>query len=112
MVIALAILRAGATVVPIDALMEDDSFFHVLKDCHPKAVFTDQAHKLLIEGIDIGYKPEIFLLDSAESPPIGKTCVNPYRIPGQRRTPIRKPSSSIPPGQQDRQRGSLLRTPA
>jgi len=68
MVIAMAILRAGGTVVPIDSLMEEDTIVHIFQDCRPEAVFTDEAHKQLIEGSNIADKPRIFLLDTPDSP--------------------------------------------
>ncbi len=68
MMVALAILRAGGTVVPIDSLMEEDTIVHIFQDCRPEAVFTDEAHKQLIEGSNIADKPRIFLLDTPDSP--------------------------------------------
>lgn len=68
MLITLAALRSGATVVPVDGLMETDNFLHVLKDCRPKAVFTDEDHLRVIEESHLEQQPFIYLLDRSEHP--------------------------------------------
>lgn len=63
---ALAILRSGATVVPLDPLMEEESFAHVLRDCRPAVVFTDARHERLINDLEPEPFPEVFLLGQGD----------------------------------------------
>ncbi len=60
---ALGILRTGATVVPVDAQMADKPLRHVLEDCRPRIVFSDERGARRLGKLEIDDKPRIVRLD-------------------------------------------------
>ncbi len=61
--VAMGVFRTGATVVPIDAQMGDEALVHIINDCSPALLFTDERGARRIEKLDTGSKPEILRLD-------------------------------------------------
>jgi long-chain acyl-CoA synthetase len=62
---ALAIVRAGGVVVPVDAQMGDDAFANVLRDSAPHILFMDSGHPRPPEGMDDA--PDVVLLDDRDN---------------------------------------------
>ncbi len=64
--VALGVLRAEATVVPIDAQMSDKPLIHALQDSQPRFLFTDERGAGRIGKLDIDVNPAILRLDSED----------------------------------------------
>ncbi len=67
MLAALAIMRLGGVVVPIDAQVSDSNLAHILRDSDPACLFTDEAHQERLKDLDLGRKPDVILLDQIEA---------------------------------------------
>lgn len=65
-VTALAAMRAGAVIVPVDAQMDDENLVHVIRDSLPSCVFTDYERRERLAGLDLAGAPDLFLLDSPD----------------------------------------------
>lgn len=59
---ALAVIRGGGVVVPVDAQMGDDVLTHVLEDSAPCCLFTDKAHQDRVGTLDLDSAPRVMLL--------------------------------------------------
>ncbi len=64
--VALGILRAGGTVVPIDAQMPDKGLLHALGDSRPIRLFTDERGAHRLEKLNPDEKPMLLRLDSED----------------------------------------------
>ncbi|MCC5804880.1 MAG: AMP-binding protein [Opitutales bacterium] len=51
--VALAIVRAGAVVVPVDAQMGDEGLAHILEDAALRHIFTDKRGEARLEKLDL-----------------------------------------------------------
>src|SRR5438874_102406 len=58
-VAALAIMRAGATAVPVDVQFADDLLVHVLRDSDARCVFTTAREAGRIERLKLTDRPDI-----------------------------------------------------
>lgn len=68
-VVALAVLRAGAVILPIDEQLGEQTLAHILKDGAPRILFTTSEHTERIESLGLEEPPEVFLLDAQENDP-------------------------------------------
>lgn len=66
MAATLAVLRVGATVIPIDAQFGDEALVHVLEDARPKWLFTDERGGRRLEKLHTEAIPHILQLDLPE----------------------------------------------
>lgn len=66
MIAILAVLRAQAVVVPIDAQFDDESLKHVLNDAKPKWLFTDARGAGRLKKLSVESHPQIFRVDTNE----------------------------------------------
>src|SRR5205085_7335629 len=60
----LAVIRAGAVVVPLDVQLADDVLAHVLKDSGARLLFTTAALAGRLERLDTGAGPKPILFDA------------------------------------------------
>ena len=65
-VACLAVIEAGAVVMPLDAQLGDEALGRVLKDSGAKLVFTTAEQTDRIERLDTEATPRLVLLDAAE----------------------------------------------
>ncbi len=63
-VACLAVIEAGAVVVPLDAGLGDEELSHALSDSGAGRIFTTGRHAKRIEGLDLERPPEPVLLDA------------------------------------------------
>lgn len=66
-VACLAVIEAGAVVVPLDAGLGDEELSHALSDSGAARIFTTGRHAKRIEGLGLEKSPEPVLLDEDES---------------------------------------------
>ncbi len=66
MIAILAVLRAEAVVVPIDAQFDDESLEHVLNDAKPKWLFTDARGAGRLKKLDVESSPTLYRVDEQE----------------------------------------------
>ncbi len=71
--VTLGVLRAGATIAPIDAQFADDSLVHILGDARPKWLFTDERGARRIDKLKTDAKPKVVRLDKEEGDASWKT---------------------------------------
>jgi long-chain acyl-CoA synthetase len=64
-VAVLAILRAGGTVVPIDAQIADDGLVHILEETTPRYLFTDGRGAQRLTKLRLRATPAVVRLDDA-----------------------------------------------
>ena len=63
-VAALAILRAGATVVPADAQLGEETLRHVLSDSNAKLIFTTRDRRERLENLGLEGNPRLMIFDT------------------------------------------------
>ena len=62
----LAVLRTGATLVPVDAQFNEEVLQHVLSDSHAELILTTRDRQERIERVDLEGSPRLVLLDDDE----------------------------------------------
>ncbi len=67
-VVALAVVRAGAVVVPVDAQMGDEGLAHILEDAKLRHIFVDKRGEARLEKLDLDVekRPALHRLDGDE----------------------------------------------
>lgn len=60
----LAVIEAGAVIVPLDAGLSDEELSHALSDSGAKLIFTTGRHVERLEDLDLEKTPEPVLLDA------------------------------------------------
>lgn len=63
---ALATLRIGAIVLPLDSQSTERSLQHALADSEAKLVFTNKEHEPRLRGLDIEHPPRLIRLDDQD----------------------------------------------
>ena len=74
MIAILAVLRAEAVVVPIDAQFDDESLKHVLNDAQPQWLFTDMRGAGRLKKLDVETRPTIYRVDEEEGDASWRQC--------------------------------------
>ena len=60
----LAVIRAGAVSVPLDAQLGDEVLAHILSDSRPRFIFTTKAKAERLERLELDAKPRPILFDA------------------------------------------------
>jgi len=66
---ALAVIRAGAVVVPLDVQLGDDGLIHMLKDSEARFIFTTQDQARRLDDLAAGLDPTFTLPTTRWSAP-------------------------------------------
>ncbi|MBD3345156.1 MAG: AMP-binding protein [Chitinivibrionales bacterium] len=65
--IALALIRAGAVLVPIDRQLDDDSLEHIIDDAALRLIIADDSSFEKIEQLSLKSTPELIRLDETDT---------------------------------------------